>query len=174
MAGRKFCFSFGFSQFKKTEYAAIKPSNIVAEGTNMRFHHSVTVKASPDRVWAIWMDVRNWPTWDPLITASFSNEPLKLGVKGKVIPKKGLPSRFKVVCFEPGSKWALEASLITAKLRVTRSLIAKGDFTTFTHEVEFTGFASSVFARMLAPDFRVALPDVMQRLAAQAAQPEKA
>jgi uncharacterized membrane protein len=82
MAGRKFRFSFGFSQFKKTEYAAMKPSNIVAEGTNMRFHHRVTVKASPDRVWAIWMDVRNWPTWDPLITASFSNEPLKLGVEG--------------------------------------------------------------------------------------------
>jgi hypothetical protein len=91
-----------------------------------------------------------------------------------VIPKKGLPSKFRIVCFEPISKWALEASLITAKLRVTRSLIAKDGFTTFTHEVEFTGFASSVFARMLAPDFRVALPDVMQRLAAQAALPEKA
>jgi Polyketide cyclase / dehydrase and lipid transport len=174
MTWSQFHFSFGFSQLKEAEYATMKPSNILAEGTNMRFHHSVRVKASPDRVWAIWMDIRNWPTWDPLITASFSNGPLKLGVEGKVIPKKGLPSKFKIVCFEPASKWALEASLITAKLRVTRSLIAKGDFTTFTHQVEFTGLASSVFARILAPDFRVALPDVMQRLAAQAALPKKA
>lgn len=150
------------------------PHNTVAEGTNMRFHHSVTVRASPDRVWAIWMDVRNWPTWDHLITASSAAEPLKLGVEGKVVPKKGLTSKFKIVCFEPVSKWALEASLITAKLRITRSLTAKGDLTTFTHEVEFTGFASSVFARMLAPDFRIALPEVMQRLAAQAALPKQA
>jgi hypothetical protein len=77
------------------------------------------------------------------------------------------------VCFEPTSKWALEASLIIAKLTVTRSLTRQGEFTTFTHEVEFTGFASSLFARLLAPDFRIALPEVMQNLAAQAELPEK-
>jgi hypothetical protein len=157
-----------------TTDSRVEPSKTVATGTNMRFHHSVKVKAPPERVWAIWMDVRNWPTWDPLITESSSKEPLKLGVEGKVVPKKGLPSKFKIVCFEPTSKWALEASLIIAKLTVTRSLIMQGEFTTFTHEVEFTGFASSLFARLLAPDFRIALPEVMENLAAQAALPEKA
>jgi hypothetical protein len=149
-------------------------SKTLAKGTNMRFHHSVKVKASPERVWAIWMDIRNWPTWDPLITACSSAALLQLGVEGKVVPKKGLPSKFKIVCFEPISKWALEASLITAKLTVTRSLITEGDFMIFTHKVEFTGFASSLFARLLAPDFRVALPEVMQKLAAQAVLPQKA
>jgi hypothetical protein len=47
------------------------------------------------------------------------------------------------------------------------SLLAKG-----TNKVEFTGFASSLFARLLAPDFRIALPKVMQKLAEQAALPE--
>jgi hypothetical protein len=114
------------------------------------------------------MDVKNWPSWDPLLLDSSSSEPLSLGVEGKVVPKKGLPSKFKIVCFEPQTKWALEASLIIAKLTVTRSLTTQGDFTTFTHAVEFSGFAASVFARFLGPDFRVALPDVMQKLAAQA------
>jgi uncharacterized membrane protein len=59
-----------------------EPIDVVATGTNMRFHHSVEVKAPPDRVWAIWMDVDNWPTWDPLILESSSNGPLKLGVEG--------------------------------------------------------------------------------------------
>jgi hypothetical protein len=90
-----------------------------------------------------------------------------------VVPKKGLPSKFTVVCFEPVTKWALEASLITARLRVTRSLTVKDNLTVFTHEVEFVGFASSVFARLLAPDFRIALPRVMQKLAAQAMLPRK-
>jgi hypothetical protein len=145
-----------------------KTPNIIAEGTNMRFSHSVIVKAPPERVWAVWMDVSNWPTWDPLVTKSWSSKPLMLGVEGKVVPKKGLPSKFTIVEFEPTRKWTLEAALVTAKLRITRSLVASGESTTFTHEVEFTGFGASVFARFLAPDFRIALPDVMQRLAAQA------
>jgi Polyketide cyclase / dehydrase and lipid transport len=151
-----------------------EPSSRYADGTNARFQHSVTVKAPPDRVWAVWMDVRNWPTWDPLIKKSSSTEPLKLGVEGKVVPLKGLPSKFKIVCFEPCIKWALEVPLFTAKLRVTRSLTTQGDFTTFTHEVEFTGFASSVFARLLGSDFRGALPGVMRNLGAQAVGSRKA
>lgn len=151
----------------------VRASTIIAEGTNSLFKHSVTVKASPERVWSIWMDVANWPTWDPLIKESSSAGPLKLGVQGRVVPQKGLPSRFKIVSFEPRIKWALEASLIAAKLKITRSLTIQGDFTTFTHEVEFSGFASSIFANLLGPEFRVALPEVMNRLAAQAMTSEK-
>lgn len=151
----------------------VRASTIIAEGTNSLFKHSVTVKASPERVWSIWMDVANWPTWDPLIKESSSARPLKLGVQGRVVPKRGLPSRFKIVSFEPRIKWALEASLIAAKLKVTRSLTTQDNFTTFTHEVEFSGFASSIFANLLGPEFRVALPEVMNRLAAQAMTSEK-
>lgn len=151
----------------------VRASTTTAEGTNSLFKHSVTVKAPPERVWSIWMDVTNWPTWDPLIKASSSAGPLKLGAQGRVVPKRGLPSSFKIVSFEPKIKWALEASLIAAKLKVTRSLITQDNFTTFTHEVEFSGFASSIFANLLGPEFRVALPEVMNRLAAQAMTSEK-
>jgi Polyketide cyclase / dehydrase and lipid transport len=150
-----------------------KSPELIARGTNRRFQHSVTVKAPADRVWAVWMDVKNWPSWDPLLVASSSSEPLSLGVEGQVVPKKGLPSKFTIVCFEPQTRWALEASLIIAKLTVTRSLTTQGDFTTFTHAVEFSGFAAAVFARFLGPDFRAALPDVMQKLAEQATHANK-
>jgi Polyketide cyclase / dehydrase and lipid transport len=151
----------------------VRASTIIAEGTNSLFKHSVTVKAPPERVWTIWMDVTNWPTWDPLIKESSSAGPLRLGVQGRVVPHRGLPSRFKIVSFEPKIKWALEASLIAAKLKVTRSLTTQDGLTTFTHEVEFSGFASSIFANLLGPEFRVALPEVMNRLAAQAMTSEE-
>jgi hypothetical protein len=151
----------------------VRATTIIAGGTNSLFKHSVTIKAPPERIWSIWMDVANWPTWDPLIKESSSAGPLNLGVQGRIVPKKGLPSRFKIVSFEPKMKWALEASLIAAKLKVTRSLTTQDDFTTFTHEVEFSGFASLIFANLLGPEFRVALPEVMSRLAAQAMIPKK-
>ena len=145
--------------------------HLIAAGTNKCFQHSVTVKASADRIWDIWMDVVHWPTWDHLIKESSSLEPLKLGAKGVVVPKKGLPSKFEVITFEPQVKWALEASILTTKLKITRSVTTHGEFTAFTHEVEFSGFASSVFANLLGPGFRVALPEVMRQIAAQAALP---
>lgn len=145
-----------------------EPKRLIVERTNRHFQHSVKVKIAPDRIWDIWMDVANWPTWDPLIEKSSSAEPLKLGAKGVVVPKQGLRSPFKIVTFEPRTKWALEASLIVAKLKITRSLATSGDYTTFTHEVEFSGFASTIFANLLGPGFRTALPEVMNKLAAQA------
>ena len=33
----------------------------------MRFDHSVTVQAPPERVWAIFSDVAKWPEWTPTI-----------------------------------------------------------------------------------------------------------
>jgi Polyketide cyclase / dehydrase and lipid transport len=146
---------------------------LIAAGTNQCFQHSVTVKALPGRVWDIWMDVANWSTWDHLIDESSSLEPLKLGARGIIVPKKGLPSKFEIVTFEPHVKWALEASIITTKLRITRSLTTQGEFTTFTHKVEFSGFASTIFASFLGPGFRVALPEVMRQIAAQAVLPSR-
>ncbi|GAA1615012.1 hypothetical protein GCM10009789_81370 [Kribbella sancticallisti] len=35
----------------------------------MRFDHSVTVQAAPEKVWEIFSDVANWPEWTPTITA---------------------------------------------------------------------------------------------------------
>lgn len=43
----------------------------------------------------------------------------------------------------------------------------------FTHEVEFSGFASLLFANLFLPGFRVALLEVMRQISAQAVLPTK-
>lgn len=145
--------------------AASKP---LAEGSNSLFRHSVTVKASAERIWAIWMDVPNWPTWDTELKSASSAGPLALNVEGTLTPLKGMPSSFKVVAFEPRASYAFETALPNAKLKITRSLVTQGGSTTFTHEVEFTGAAGPVFAGQFGPVFRAALPEVMKAIAAQA------
>ena len=148
------------------------PTQTIAEGSNSLFRHSVTVKAPAQRIWAIWMDVANWPTWDTELKEATAATPLMLGTEGKITPQKGPSSSFKVVSFEPQTQYAFETPLPLAKLKVTRFLTALGDTTTFTHEVEFSGFAAAVFANQFGPVFRAALPRVMDKIAAQALLPQ--
>lgn len=143
---------------------------LIAAGTNAKFSYTITIATAPERVWAIWMNVANWPSWDtPLIQAS-SSEPLAIGVKGKVVPKKGMTSHFKVTAFEAHTRYAFDTALPGAILRIHRFLSASGNNTTFTHEVEFLGINAWLFSRLLGPSFRKILPSVMNNIAAQALQ----
>lgn len=143
--------------------------DIQAAGSNRHFSHSMTVNAPASRVWSVWMDVSHWPTWDTELLAASASAPLALGVTGMVKPKRGPRSHFKVVAYETGSRYAFDTPLIGATLHVARSLQQKGSATTFTHEVWFSGLAGGLFARLLGPGFRKALPQVMARIAEQAA-----
>lgn len=152
--------------------ATTMPTSLIAEGTNSLFRHSVTVNAPAERVWSIWMDVPNWPTWDTELKEASASAPLGLGVDGKITPQSGPSSSFKVVSFEYKKQYAFETSLPMAKLKVTRVLTTSGGSTTFTHEVEFSGTAAPMFASQFGPVFRAALPKVMQKIAAQALRPQ--
>ena len=142
-----------------------------AEGTNALFRHTVSVKAPPERIWSIWMDVANWPTWDTELTQATTDAPLAVGVAGKVTTKNGIASSFKVVSFMPQMPtptYAFETPLPSATLTVTRSLVQQGSSTVFTHQVAFGGEKGAFFADQFGPGFRAALPQVMDNIAAQA------
>jgi hypothetical protein len=141
---------------------------IVAAGSNAQFSHSVTVSAPAARVWAIWVDVPNWPSWDIELKQAQASAPLALGVKGLVLPRAGFSSSFKVIDFEPGRRYAIEVPLPLARLIVRRELQQTGSSTTFTHQVNFSGVAAPVFAALFGPRYRAALPKVMALIADQA------
>jgi uncharacterized membrane protein len=52
----------------------------------MRFDHSVTVQAPPEKVWAIFSDVANWPAWTPTITSveRLDDGPIHLGARTRI------------------------------------------------------------------------------------------
>jgi Polyketide cyclase / dehydrase and lipid transport len=143
---------------------------VLASGTNAAFSHTITVRGPSSRIWALWMDVANWPSWDTELKEARAQGPLALDVEGTLLPKQGPASRFKVVAFEQGRRYAFETALPLAKLTVSRELRQDGDATTFTHDVQFCGLAGPVFAWYFGPKFRVVLPAVMQRLAQRSQQ----
>ncbi|MEU4393602.1 SRPBCC family protein [Kribbella sp. NPDC023855] len=52
----------------------------------MRFDHSVTIDAPAERVWAIFSDVAQWPTWTPTITSveRLDEGPLRVGARTRI------------------------------------------------------------------------------------------
>ena len=52
----------------------------------MRFDHSVTVQAPPEKVWAIFSDVAHWPDWTPTITSveRLDDGPIHLGARTRI------------------------------------------------------------------------------------------
>ncbi len=87
------------------------------------------------------------------------------------MPVRGRASRFRVTTLEPGVSYTFETLLPGATLRIVRSVIATERGSRFTHDVSFHGPLGRIFASRFGPSFRRALPQAMQRLAAQAREP---
>ena len=51
--------------------------------------HTVETTASPQTIWDIWQDVKNWPTWDHGIEFSTLEGPFQNGTRGTLKPKGG-------------------------------------------------------------------------------------
>ncbi|TDO51476.1 polyketide cyclase/dehydrase/lipid transport protein [Kribbella sp. VKM Ac-2527] len=52
----------------------------------MRFESSVTVQASPERVWEVFSDVAKWPEWTPTIESveRLDEGPIHLGARTRI------------------------------------------------------------------------------------------
>jgi Polyketide cyclase / dehydrase and lipid transport len=151
---------------------------VLASGTNTHFSHTVSVQAPAQRVWDVWMDVADWPRWDSEVKQAKADGPLAVGVGGWVLPLRGLRSRFTITEHQPCHRYALESALILATLVVTRSLRVVNDgpssaVTVFTHEVRFVGPLGFLFAALLGPSFRNALPVVMGNIAQLVQRPSE-
>jgi hypothetical protein len=136
-------------------------------GTKRAFHVEVTSDATPEAIWAVWMDVPNWKHWDRGLNDARATAPLALGTRGTIVPRTGVNAAFEVTAFAAGKSYTFATDLIGAKLHVTRSIVATSP-TVFRHEVQFTGAIAFLWAAALGGGFQRALPAAMQALAATA------
>lgn len=147
--------------------AAAAATAPLAAGSNRAFHHEVTTRATPEAVWAVWMNVPGWGRWDAGLKSASSPAPLALGVTGRIVPHNGPASRFVVSQFSVGKSHAFETALPLARLTVRRTIIGT-DPTVIRHDVSFSGLLAGFWAARFGPSFRQALPPTMARLVALA------
>lgn len=61
---------------------------IEAEGTELAFAHTVRTSASPEAIWARWIDVATWPHWDTELRRATLRDPLGLDARGRLVPRR--------------------------------------------------------------------------------------
>lgn len=137
----------------------------VAAGTDRQFEHTVETDASPQAVWAVWTDVAGWPSWDVELDSAALDGPFAEGAEGRLVPKRGPWTRFRIEAVEPGRAYTLVTRLPLGSLRVRRTWEPAGDGRI---AVTFGGLGGRLLSGRLGPGFRRVLPVALARLVALA------
>lgn len=133
--------------------------------SNHQFEHTIITTAAPAQVWAIWLDVAQWPRWDLGLRAASLHGPFALEARGEVIPDRGPKARFKVTAYVPFVSYTLTFGLPLGKLIIERVLsTTPNGLTSFTHRVRFTGPLRGIFGRSLGRRYRELLPLAMEQI----------
>jgi uncharacterized membrane protein len=70
----------------------------------MRFDHSTTIQASPERVWEVFSNVERWPDWTPTVDSveRLDDGRLHLGARTRIRQPKLQAAVWEVTKFEDG------------------------------------------------------------------------
>lgn len=97
------------------------------------FEHSVQAPVARERVWAVWTDVTDWPTWNPGVGHA--------ELDGPVV--EGATSILEVLAIEPERLFVTESSERFVRLRFEHELTdLKDGELRITHRVRMTGPAT--------------------------------
>lgn len=129
--------------------------------SNRHFWHQTQTQASPAEIWEVWTDVAHWQDWDKGLRSAQLEGAFTEGAKGSLIALNGRKTAFEIIACEPGQSYTFRSKLPLGALYVKRTLSQEAGQTTFKHEVWFSGFSAPLFAKILGPDFREVLPEVL-------------
>ena len=129
------------------------------------FEHSVTARASRERVWALWTDVAGWPSWNPGVGRVQLDEPVTEGATGTIRAVGGPASTFKVLTIERPQRFVTEASERLVRLRFEHELADVEDGQLLiTHRVRMTGPATPLLRHTIGPRLKRTIPAALAAL----------
>ena len=132
--------------------------------TDKHFWYSLETSATPEQIWAIWIDVQHWKDWDTGLKDAEMNGPFQLGQTGIITSLEGRKSKFKVVEYSQGLSYTYKTRLPLGSLYVKRYLSSQEGQMMFTHEVWFKGLTKGIFAKAFGGKFRQMLPKVLENI----------
>src|SRR3954451_13385461 len=132
--------------------------------------YSAESLAAPPAVWRRYVDVEHWSEWSRHgVEWSRLDGPFEVGSKGKS-KAPGMPAAtFRLVAVEPDSRFVSEVRLPGGRLRFEHVIEPSEAGSRVTHRVSVDGPLAVLYARIIRRGTERALPDGVDRLAAQAA-----
>jgi len=122
---------------------------------------SVTVKASVNDIWALWVDVNGWTNWDEGLEKAEIRGHFKEGTSFSLTPQgapESIDVRIKTVT--QGEEFSDEAVLPFGTIRTYHRMERVGERVKLTHEVhaDIDAEASGFFEKEIWPHMQAGLP----------------
>lgn len=126
---------------------------------------SAVTAAAPEQVWALWVDVAGWSSWDQTVERAELDGPFEQGARGLLKPAGGPATRFTITELTPNRSFSNRASLPLGSLEFSHTLTPGADGTRIVHRVTMTGPLTFVFRRLVGAGIARGLPSVVESLA---------
>ncbi|MDA0339875.1 MAG: SRPBCC family protein [Proteobacteria bacterium] len=113
----------------------------------MKVQHTIDVDALPDLVWAVTVDVNQWPTWTPTVERAerMDEGPLQLGSSSRMSA-----AVWKVIDFADGESFTWETRLRGTRMIASHLVKMSGTGTENTLTLEVKGFIGFLLAPFIA------------------------
>jgi Polyketide cyclase / dehydrase and lipid transport len=134
----------------------------------MHVEHRIITKASPETIFRIYEDVKNWHGWDPDTKQATLDGPFQVGSRGRLVPTKGKAVPMTLTKVVPGKCFTVESKIPLFKMVFEHELSQHSGATEIIHSVTFTGPLTFVLGRMLSKQLNTGLPVTLSRLKALA------
>lgn len=130
------------------------------------FEHVETTAASPQALWAWWVDVPTWGDWSGWARGTTVEGQFGLGSQGVVVDRFGRKARFTVTHFDPLHAMEMAVNLPRATLVVRREITGEADgVTTFCFSVRLQGWGARFWRRSVRKRFHREAGPNMRHLA---------
>ena len=130
--------------------------------------YTATTEATIHDIWAIWMDVNNWHTWDNGISKAEILGNFKVGNSFSLTPQGGKPVLVKLKTVTEGEEFSDEALLPFGVIRNYHKIEPNGKKVVLTHkiEAEINEDSSGFFQTEIWPHMQDGLPDSVKNIIA--------
>lgn len=134
----------------------------------MQVEHRIRTTASPETVFGIYEDVRNWHLWDPDTQSATLDGPFQVGSRGRLTPAKGNSVPMVLTDVAVARHFTVESKIPLFCMVFEHELVRHAGETEVIHRVTFFGPMCFVIGRMLVKQLNAGLPVTLGKLKALA------
>ena len=129
------------------------------------YEHSIETNATPEAIWRLWSDVKNWGAWNGEIEKIEINGPFEAGTQILMTPPGDDPIPLVIAEAVENERFVDEARFGGLLLRTTHRIDPAGqDLTRVVYRMEITGDGADEAGPQIGPGITADWPETMAAL----------
>ena len=130
----------------------------------MKFEQKIEIGVDPSTVFAAYKDVSGWSQWDPETESASIDGQFSAGTTGKIKPKGAPESKMKLIEVTENKSFTVECPLPLCKMNFVHLMSENTTGTELVNQIEFSGFLSPIFGRLIGKGINKSLPESLKGL----------